>query len=55
MEGYRFFRKDRWGRCEDGVALYVRKQLDCMELCLGMDDEPAGSLWVRTKEQTSYG
>lgn len=34
-------------------ALYVREQLRYTELCLGTDDEPAGNLWVGTKEQTS--
>ncbi|GAB0176868.1 hypothetical protein GRJ2_000152000 [Grus japonensis] len=38
-----------------GVALYVREQLECMELCLGMDDELTESLRVRIKEQTGMG
>jgi len=33
----------------------VREQLECMELCLGMDDEPMEHLWVRKSEQTSTG
>ena len=44
MERYRLFRKDRKGRQEGGVVLYVREQLECMELCLGMDAEPSGYL-----------
>lgn len=35
-----------------GIALYVRKQLECMELSLGMDREPKESLWTRIKERT---
>lgn len=30
MEGYRFYRKNRKGRQGVGVALYVKKQLECM-------------------------
>ncbi|GAB0183586.1 hypothetical protein GRJ2_000823900 [Grus japonensis] len=32
---------------EGGVALYVNDQLECMELCLAMDEELTESLWVR--------
>lgn len=53
-EGYRLFRKDRLRR-RGGVALHVKEQLECMELCLAMDDEPSESLWVKKKEQTSTG
>ena len=44
MEGYRLFRKDRQGRQGGGITLYVNDQLECMELCLGMDEEPTESL-----------
>jgi len=30
---------------------YVNDQLECMELCLGMDEELTKSLWVRIKGQ----
>lgn len=33
----------------------MTKQLECMELHLGMDNEQAESLWVRIKKQTSLG
>ena len=46
MEGCRFFREDRQGRYRGGIALYVSKQLECMELCLGMDEKLTESLWV---------
>jgi len=39
MDGYRLFRKDRPTRRGGGVALYVREQLECIELCLGPDKE----------------
>lgn len=29
---------------EGEVALYVGEQLECLELCLGMDDEPTETL-----------
>jgi len=29
-----------------GVALCVDDQLECMKLCLGMDEELTQSLWV---------
>ncbi|PKU32263.1 rna-directed dna polymerase from mobile element jockey-like [Limosa lapponica baueri] len=48
-EGYRLFRKDRQGRRRGGVSLYVNGQLECMELCLGMDEELTKNLWVRIK------
>lgn len=34
MAAHRLFRKDMPGRQGEGVAQYVRKQQDCMELCL---------------------
>ncbi|PKU27748.1 dtw domain-containing protein 2 [Limosa lapponica baueri] len=49
MEGHRLFRKDRQGRRGGSVALYVNGQLECMEICLGMIEEPTESLWVRIK------
>ncbi|KAM9590815.1 uncharacterized protein ACIBXB_005869 [Morphnus guianensis] len=55
MEGYRLFRKDRQGRQGGGVNLYVNDQLECMELCLGMDEEPTESLWVRIKGRAGTG
>ncbi|GAB0179153.1 hypothetical protein GRJ2_000380600 [Grus japonensis] len=55
MEGYRLFRKDRQGRRGGGVTLYVNDQLQCMELHLGMDEEPIKSLWVRIKGRAGTG
>ncbi|GAB0196057.1 hypothetical protein GRJ2_002071000 [Grus japonensis] len=55
MEGYRLFRKDRHGRRGGGVALYVNDQLECMDLHLGMDEEPTESLWVRIKGRAGAG
>jgi len=55
MGGYRFFRKDRQGRQGGGVALYVKDQLECMEICLGMDEEPMESLRVKIKGRAGTG
>ena len=55
MDGYTLFRKDRPTRPGGGVALYVREQLECIELCLGADEEPVESLWVRIKRQPHMG
>ncbi|GAB0191019.1 hypothetical protein GRJ2_001567200 [Grus japonensis] len=55
MEGYRLFRKDRQGRQGGSVTLYINDQLECMELHLGMDEEPTKSLWVRIKGSTGAG
>jgi len=54
MDGYRLFRKDRPTRRGGGVALYVREQLECIELGLGAH-EGVKSLWVRIKGQTHMG
>ncbi|GAB0203845.1 hypothetical protein GRJ2_002850100 [Grus japonensis] len=55
MEGYRLFRKDRQGRRGVDIALYISDQLECMELHLGMDEEPTESLWVRIKGSAGAG
>lgn len=39
MDGYVSFRKDRSGKQGGGVALYVREQLECIELHLEVNDE----------------
>jgi len=48
--GYRLFTRNRMGR-RGGDALYVREQLECMELCLGVEKEPNENLCVRTRGQ----
>lgn len=51
---YRPFMQDRQGRW-GGCVLYVRVYWECTELCLGKDDEPNNSLWVRILGQTNVG
>jgi len=55
MDGYRLFRKDRPTRRAGGVALYLREQLECIELWLGTDEEGLESLWVKIKGQPHMG
>jgi len=55
MDGYTLFRKDRPTRGGGAVALYVRDQLECTELCLGADEERVESLWVRIQGQPRTG
>jgi len=55
MDGYRLFRKDRPTRRGGGVALYVREQQECIELCLGADEKRVESLWFRIKGQSHMG
>ncbi|GAB0205636.1 hypothetical protein GRJ2_003029200 [Grus japonensis] len=55
MEGYRLLRKDRQGKQGGSIALYVNDQLECMELHLGMDEEPTESLRVRIKGRAGAG
>ena len=50
-----FFRKDRLATWGGEVALYVREQLECIEVHPGESDVPMESLWVRIKGQASYG
>ena len=38
-----------------GSTLYVREQLECMELCLGIEEEPTESSLVSIKERTGKG
>jgi len=53
--GCRLFRKDRQGKQGGAVALYVSDQLECMELRLGMDEEPTENLRVRIKGRAGTG
>ena len=44
MDDYTLIRNDRTKRQGEGVALYVREQLVCIELCLGADEDAVESL-----------
>ena len=32
MDGYRLFKRDRQGRKGGGVALYIKKECECIEI-----------------------
>lgn len=52
---YRFFGEDRPGQGRERVASYERQWWERMELCLGMDNEPAGTLWASVRAQSNLG
>lgn len=52
MEGYMLVRIGNKGRRGEGVAFYVREQLEYMKLCLVSKKELTENLWVRVKERT---
>lgn len=47
--------RNRQGKQGGGVVLYVNDHLKCMELHLGMGEEPTESLWVRIKRRAGIG
>ena len=55
IEDHRLFRRDRQGRRSGGVALSVRKWIDCKELCLRNSYDQVKSLWVKIKDQSIKG
>ena len=55
VDGYKLFRRDRRGRRGGGVALYVRKWIDCEELCLRNSHDQVESLWLKIKDRSSKG
>ena len=55
IDGYRLFRRDRQGRRGGGVALYIKKWIDCEELSLKNSQEQVESLWVRIRDRGNKG
>ena len=51
MDHYRLFKRDRQGRKGGGIALYVKKECECMEINDG--DDRVESLWIRIKAKTN--
>ena len=47
MDGYRLFRRDREGKRDGGVVLYVRECIDCLEF--SVVSEKAECLWVKIR------
>ena len=55
IEDYRLFRGDRQDRRGGGIALHVRRWIDCEELCLRNSHHQVKSLWVKIKDRSSKG
>lgn len=51
MHGYCLFKRDRQGRKGGDVALYIKKDCECMEINDG--DDRVESLWVRIKAKAN--
>jgi len=49
INGYRLFRRDRQAKRGGGLALYIKKSIQCEELSLKNSDEQVESLWVRDR------
>ena len=50
-----FFRRDTQGRRGGGVALYVKKWIDCKKLPMRNSHDQTESLWVTIRDQTNKG
>ena len=48
-----FFRRDTQGRRGGGVALYVKKWIDCKKLPMRNSHDQTESLWVTIRDQTN--
>ncbi|PKU31150.1 hypothetical protein llap_18546 [Limosa lapponica baueri] len=55
IDGYKLFRRDRRERRGGGVALYVKKWLECEELLLKNSCEQVKSLWVGIRDWDNKG
>lgn len=55
IERYKLFRRDSQGRRHRGVALYVKKLIDCEELLLRNSHGQIESLWVKVKDWPNKG
>jgi len=53
--GYRLLRRDRQGKKGGGVALYIKKAIQCEELSLKNSHEQVESLWVRIGDRGNKG
>jgi len=55
IDSYRLFRRDRQGRRGGGIALYIKKWIECEELSLKDSHKQVESLWVRLRDQGNKG
>ena len=51
MDGYWLFKRDRQGRKGGGVALYVKKDYECVEI--NNIDDKVESTWIRIKAEAN--
>jgi len=50
MDGYRLFRRDRWGKRIGGIAVCIKKSIQFEELSLKNSHERMENLWVRVRD-----
>lgn len=55
LHGYRLFRRDGQGRKGGGVALYIKRAVECKVLSLKNSHKLIESLWVRNRDQGNKG
>ena len=55
IDGYKVFRRERQGKRGEGVALYIKKLIQCEELSLRNSHEWVKSLWVRIRHRGNKG
>ena len=55
IDGYRLFRSDRRGRRGGGIALYIKKSIQCEELSLKNSYELVESIWARIRGRGNNG
>jgi len=50
IDGYRLFRRDRQGKRGGGIALYIKKSIQCEDLSLKNSHKHVESLRVRIRD-----
>jgi len=55
INDYKLFRRERRGKKGGGIALYIRKSIQCEELSLKNSHEQIKSLWVRIRDRGNKG
>jgi len=53
MDGYKLIRRDRQGRKDGGVALYIKECFDVGEL--GVGNDKLECLWMRIRDKACRG
>lgn len=54
-EGWKLFRRERQGRRDREIALYVMRRVECSELCLRNSHDQFERLWVKIRDWTNKG